>query len=80
MNPILKTTSTSTPIQLNIELDKVYTDVTLILRNELGQIVLEKQINNVKETTVDLSGMAKGVYSLSTQIDGEIIIQNVIKK
>ncbi|MEQ8325061.1 MAG: T9SS type A sorting domain-containing protein [Vicingaceae bacterium] len=68
-----------TSSQLIVDFGEVVSSATLTLHNEHGQVVLEKTASDLELLYLDLAGFAKGIYSLSTQVNDRIYHQKVIK-
>ncbi len=58
-------------------------DVTLVVRDVLGQVIREEQYNysqGVQTARIDMSGLASGIYMVSLQADGEVYTNKVLKQ
>ncbi len=58
--------------------DLVASSLKLTVTNALGQVVLDKTLQNTNQSTIDLSGMSKGIYYLSLVNDTERAIIKLI--
>ena len=77
--PILKAFPNPTLGELNVELGTIYQNVTVIIKNSLGQKLFEKWFN--KEHLLNLIIPDKsGVYLIEIQADDKSAILKVIKK
>ncbi|WP_298510994.1 T9SS type A sorting domain-containing protein [uncultured Kordia sp.] len=52
---------------------------TIILLDSFGRIVLQKELSNVRETTVNVAQLSSGTYFLKVQVNNTITIKKVIK-
>ena len=64
---------------VNIDLGEAFGKVNLIVRNQLGQIVLNSSFRNINKTSLDLNGLLKGSYFLEVITEKESITFNLIK-
>lgn len=58
-------------------------EVSFEIQNVLGQTVFRKEENNLTNTytnTIDLSKLAKGIYLLGVNIDGERTVKKIVKQ
>ena len=77
--PVLKAFPNPTLGELNVELGTIYQNVTVIIKNSLGQKLFEKWFN--KEHLLNLIIPDKsGVYLIEIQADDKSAILKVIKK
>ncbi len=77
--PVLKAFPNPTLGELNVELGTMYQNVTVIIKNSLGQKLFEKWFN--KEHLLNLNIPDKsGVYLIEIQADDKSAILKVIKK
>jgi PKD repeat protein len=58
--------------------DLIASSLKLTVTNALGQLVLDKTLQNTNQSTIDLSGMSKGIYYLSLVNDTERAIIKLI--
>jgi len=66
---------------LNINLNKSYTNVSLQVVNLIGQVVSKLNFDDFKETQIDLTGKATGIYIVKIKGDeGLNIAKKIIKK
>ena len=65
---------------LTIDLGKIQAEVSLILRNDLGQIIIRNNYLDIKNIELDLSEIPPGIYSLTLYTKEGNYTQNVIKK
>jgi hypothetical protein len=64
---------------VTIELGEEYEKVDLILRNNLGQVVLNDSFKNIDKTTINLIGLSKGSYFLEVTTEKGSASINLIK-
>jgi blue copper oxidase len=63
-------------LKLNLDLS----DAKWSILNVLGETILEEKFNNMDNTTLDVSGLTKGVYFLKVNTAHKIVTQKFIKQ
>ncbi len=64
--------------KFNISFDtKLNKNVIVEVSNVDGKLLLSKSFHNISETTIDLTGFAKGIYILKLNVDGKIFSQKI---
>jgi hypothetical protein len=63
---------------LNITFAEKATDTKLEVLNSCGQVLLSKDINNITQTTLDLSNQAKGMYFIKVQSGSGVVVRKVV--
>ncbi|MEQ8325060.1 MAG: T9SS type A sorting domain-containing protein [Vicingaceae bacterium] len=66
--------------KLTVNFGELVSAATISLHNDIGQVVFEKEVGNASMTSIDMKSFAKGLYSLTIQINQKIHTQKVIKK
>lgn len=64
--------------QVSIRFDELKKAPFVKIRNQLGQIVIDKQYNNTNQIDLDLD-VPNGVYFLQIESEGEIVTKKIIK-
>ncbi|MCD6067492.1 MAG: hypothetical protein K0S33_2318 [Bacteroidetes bacterium] len=62
---------------INIEFDKTRTEVNISVYDNLGKLVLDLKSTNTKIETIDISGLAEGMYWLKLVSDTEIMTKKI---
>ena len=67
---------------INISIDKITSDVQVVIYNNIGQVVYNQRetIENGMNTTINLSGLATGTYILQVRSDEDVWTKKVIKR
>ncbi|MBK7692339.1 MAG: T9SS type A sorting domain-containing protein [Bacteroidetes bacterium] len=64
---------------VNIELDTRYEEVRVLIKNVLGQMVLQKSYRNVNGFQLTIPGEA-GIYFMEVNYNHSKVVKNVLKE
>ncbi len=65
---------------LNIEFDKSYHKISLVILDISGKILLRNSGNNLAEFTLKISSLNKGIYILNIIADNHYYVEKIVKK
>ncbi len=63
---------------INITFTETDKDARVDVMNSCGQMIISKAINNQNQTTLDLSGLVKGMYFIKVQTENKVMVKKIV--